>query len=148
MNNNRPRPRHQSTKTILLLFLLLTAAPVARASDEGEGKAAARSIGGMVYYTNNTPEDNAFLVELFDSKRRRVSVKWTEGQTGRFEFKGLKAGRYYLQVSASPRCLLQYEVDAREKQPERLRVFGDADCGRAKVEGLPKPRPVPRDRQR
>ncbi len=137
-------------KRIVLSSLLLTAAlcVVARASGEGESKSAARSIGGIVYYTNNAPEDNAFLVELFDSKRRRVAVKWTEGQTGRFEFKGLKAGRYYLQVSASPRCLLQYEVDARKQQPERLRVFGDADCGRAKVEGLPRPHPVPRDKQR
>jgi hypothetical protein len=137
-------------KATLLLSLLLTAAlcAVVRASGEGGDKAVTRSIEGMVYYTNNTPKDNAFLVELFDSKRRRVAVKWTEGQTGRFEFEGLKAGRYYLQVSASPRCLLQYEVDAREKQPERLRVFGDADCGRAKVKGLHKPRPVPRDEQR
>jgi hypothetical protein len=135
-------------KATLLLSLLLTAALCAVARASGGDKAVTRSIEGMVYYTNNTPEDNAFLVELFDSKRRRVAVKWTEGQTGRFEFDGLKAGRYYLQVSASPRCLLQYEVDARAKQPERLRVFGDADCGRAKVKGLPRPRPVPRDEQR
>jgi hypothetical protein len=53
-----------------------------------------------------------------------------------------------LQVVASPRCILQYEVDAREKQPERLQVFGDADCGKAKVKGLPKPQPIPRGEQR
>jgi hypothetical protein len=142
--------RRRCVKRIILSSLLLTASLCAVAPARGERKdeTAARSIEGVVYYTNNTPKDNAFLIELFDSKRRRVAVKWSEGQTGRFEFKGLKADRYYLQVSASPRCLLQYEVDAREKQPERLRIFGDADCGRAKVEGLPKPRPVQRDRQR
>jgi hypothetical protein len=134
-----------SMKTLLLLLLLLTAAPAARASGGGESKADARTIEGIVYFTNNSPDDYAFPVELFDSKRRRVAAKWTEGQTGRFEFKGLKAAKYYLQVVASPRCVLQYEVDASKKQPERLRTFGDADCGKAKVKGLPKPRPVPRD---
>ena len=137
-------------KRIILPSLLLTAAlcVAAHAKDERKQKAVTRSIEGIVYYTNNSPDDYAFPVELFDARRRRVAAKWTEGQTGQFVFKGLKAGIYYLQVVASPRCLLQYEVDVREKQPERLRVFGDADCGKAKVEGLPKPRPAPRDKKR
>ena len=114
----------------------------------GEGKTAKRSIEGIVYFTNNSPDDYMFLVELFDSKRRRVAVKWTEGQTGNFEFKGLRPAKYYLQVSGSNICLLQYEVDVREKQPERLQVFGDAGCGHHSVAGLPKPKPIPRDKQR
>jgi hypothetical protein len=144
MNESRRRLKRAALSSVLLAAALCAAA---RASD-GDDKDT-RAIEGIVYYTNNSPDDYQFLVELFDSsKSRRVAVKWTEGQTGRFEFKGLKAGVYYLQVVASPRCLLQYEVDVREKQPERLRVFGDADCGKAKVEGLPKPRPAPRDKKR
>ena len=131
---------------MLALFLLTTAlggtAPVAQ-----EEKNALRSIEGMVYFTNNSPKDKAYMVELFDARRKRVAVIWTDGQSGHFEFKAVKAGLYYLQVSGSPRiCLLQYKVDARKKQPESLSVFGDADCGRSKVAGLPKPRPVPRDK--
>ena len=129
----------------VLLAVALCAA--AHASGEGESKTNARTIEGKVYFTNNSPDVHDFPVELFDSKRRRVAAKRTE-PSGHFEFKGLRPGRYYLQVNIGPRCLLQYAVDARETQPERLRLFGDADCGRSKVAGLPKPRPVPRDKQR
>jgi hypothetical protein len=136
-------------KIIVLSSLLLITAlcAAAHASGGGESKTAARTIEGKVYFTNNSPDVYDFTVELFDSKRRRVAAERTEPK-GHFEFKGLKADKYYLQVSIGPRCLLQYAVDARKKQPESLRVFGDADCGKAKIAGLPAPRPVPRDKQR
>ncbi|MFL6336347.1 MAG: hypothetical protein ACJ754_23845 [Pyrinomonadaceae bacterium] len=109
----------------------------------GRGKGA-RTVSGIVYFTNNSPEDYTFLVELFrGSVKRRVAVKWTE-RRGYFEFKGLRPGLYYVQVSGPSICLLQYEVDASSKQPAHLQVFGDADCGRQQVPGLPAPRPVPR----
>ena len=147
MNESRRRLKRAALSALSSALLAVALCAAAHAS--GGGDKDARAIEGIVYYTNNSPDDYQFLVELFDSsKSRRVAAKWTEGQTGQFEFKGLKAGVYYLQVSASPRCLLQYEVDVREKQPERLRVFGDADCGKARVEGLPRPRPVPRDKKR
>jgi hypothetical protein len=134
-------------KTLLLILLVSTVAPAARASDAGEDKNGKRTIEGMVYFTNNSPDVHDFQVELFNSRRRRVAAKRTES-SGHFEFGGLRPGKYYLQVSTGPRCLLQYVVDARRKQPDSLRVFGDADCGRTNVKGLPKPRPVPRDKQR
>lgn len=146
MKNETQRPFKRAALSSLLLIVALCAAAHAKA--EGKRKNAARSIVGIVYFTNNSPDDYAFLVELFDSRRRRVSVKWTEGQTGKFEFKGLKPGKYYLQVSGPDICLLQYEVDATEKQPERLQVFGDAGCGHHSVGGLALPRPVPRDKKR
>lgn len=135
-------------KRIVLSLLLLFTALCVAAHAAGEGKPAKRSIEGMVYFTNNSPKDYTFLVELFDARRRRVAVKWTEEQTGRFEFKGLKPAKYYLQVSGSNICLLQYELDAREKQPEHLQVFGDASCGHYQVAGLPAPRPIPRAKKR
>ena len=130
------------------MLLALTLAGPALAAQVGNS--ARRTIEGTVYFTNNSPKDNAFLVELFrgGARKRRVAVKWTEGQSGYFEFKGLKPGIYYLQVSGSNICLLQYSVDARKKQPERLQVFGDAGCGHHKVAGLPDPRPIPRDEDR
>jgi len=142
--------RNRRLKRLALSSVLLVVAlcSVAHARVERKQKTAARTIEGIVYFTNNSPKDNAFLVELFDSRRKRVAVKWTEGQTGHFEFKGLKAAKYYLQVSGSNICLLQYEVDATEKQPERLQVFGDAGCGHHSVAGLPLPRPVPRNKKR
>jgi hypothetical protein len=136
---------------IVLLCVLLASCLCggAHAAERRGRKRAARSVAGTVYFTNNTPEDNAFLVELFEGRaRRRVAAKWTEGQSGYFEFKGLRPGVYYLQVSGPNICLLQYKVDASEGQPERLQVFGDAGCGHHTVAGLPAPRPVPRPEKR
>lgn len=138
-------------KRIVLLCVLLASCLCggARADDKtGRGKSG-RTVSGIVYFTNNSPEDYAFLIELFERRaKRRVAAKWTEGQSGNFEFKGLRPGIYYVQVSGPDICLLQYEVDASKGQPEHLQVFGDAGCGHHTVEGLPAPRPVPRAKKR
>lgn len=138
-------------RTALLCVFLATCLCVgALGADKlGRGRVT-RSIVGTVYFTNNSPDDYTFLIELFEGRtKRRVAAKWTDGRSGNFEFKGLRPGVYYLQVSGENICLLQYKVDASKQDPERLRVFGDADCGHYQhVEGLPKPRPVPRDQKR
>jgi hypothetical protein len=127
----------------VILASLLCAAAVG--ADKAGRRAGTRSIKGIVYFTNNSPDDYAFLVELFEARaKRRIAAKWTEGQSGNFEFKALKPGVYYVQVSGPDICLLQYEVDASKAQPERLQVFGDAGCGHHHIDELPAPRPVPR----
>ncbi len=129
-------------------LVLLTAALCAAAPASGKGGKGARTIEGMVYFTNDSPDVYNFPVELFDSKFRRVAAKRTARESGHFEFKGLRPGKYYLQVLVSARCLLQYEVDARRTQPESLTILGDAGCGRHQIPGLPAPRPVPPNRKR
>ena len=146
MSGEKNRRVKRAVLSSVLLAIALCGAAHARVGPKQ--KAVKRSIVGIVYFTNNSPDDYAFLVELFDSRRRRVAVKWTEGQTGNFEFNGLKPAKYYVQVSGPNICLLQYEVDVREKQPERLQVFGDAGCGHQAVGGIPLPRPIPRNRKR
>ena len=135
-------------KGVVLSSLILLAALCAPARAEGESKSRTRTVSGMVYFTNNSPDVYEFSVELFDSKFRRVAAKRTERESGYFEFKGLRPGLYYVQVLINNRCLLQYEVDARKGQPERLRAFGDAGCGHHQIVGLPAPRPVPRNKKR
>ncbi|MFL6253957.1 MAG: hypothetical protein ACJ74T_02970 [Pyrinomonadaceae bacterium] len=137
-------------RTVLLcVFLTISLCGGARADDKPGRKKADRTISGIVYFTNNSPDDYSFLVELFEGRaKRRVASKWTEGQSGNFEFKGLKSGVYYVQVSGPDICLLQYKVDASKSRPERLQVFGDAGCGHHTVAGLPAPRPLPRDQKR
>jgi hypothetical protein len=137
-------------RTVLLCVLLLSClGGGALGGGETGRKNGTRSIVGIVYFTNNSPEDYTFLVELFEARaKRRVAAKWTDGQSGNFEFKGLRPGVYYVQVSGENICLLQYEVDASRAQPERLQVFGDAGCGHHTVAGLPAPRPVPRPKRR
>jgi hypothetical protein len=142
--------RLRRVKRIFLSSVLLTVALCGAASAEGEGesKSRTRTVSGMVYFTNNSPDVYEFPVELFDSKFKRVAAKRTADDGGYFEFKGLRPGLYYVQVLINNRCLLQYEVDARKAEPERLQVFGDAGCGRHQIVGLPAPRPVPRNKKR
>jgi len=138
-------------RTVLLCLLLVSSlgGGARAAADKTGRKKADRTVSGIVYFTNNSPEDYTFLIELFEGRsKRRVAAKWTDGQSGDFEFKGLRPGVYYVQVSGPNICLLQYRVDAARKQPERLQVFGDAGCGHHKVAGLPAPSPVPRPTKR
>ncbi|HEX6186163.1 MAG TPA: hypothetical protein VFZ44_19900 [Pyrinomonadaceae bacterium] len=136
-------------KRTILLCALLTCwlGGGAPAADKGRGKKPARTVSGMIYYTNNSPDDYSFFVELFAGRaKRRLAAKWT-ADTGYFEFKGLRPGVYYLQISGPQICLLQYEVDASKTQPERLTILGDAGCGHHHVAGLPAPRPLPRKKR-
>jgi hypothetical protein len=137
-------------RTVLLSLLLLSLfCGGSQAADKSGRKKSGRTVSGIIYFTNNSPEDYTFLIELFEGRaKRRIAAKWTDGQSGDFEFKGLRPGVYYVQVSGPNICLLQYKVDASRGQPEHLRVFGDAGCGNHSVAGLPAPRPVPRRKKR
>lgn len=137
-------------RTVLLCSLLAALlCGGSTASASVRAKKPARTVSGIVYFTNNSPRDNSFFVELFAGRaKRRIAARWTEGQSGSFEFKGLRPGVYYVQVSGTNICLLQYEVDTTRSQPDYLRVFGDAGCGHHHVAGLPAPRPLPRPEKR
>ena len=136
----------RAMKRTALLCALLASSLCAGAPAAGRpaGKRPARTVSGMIYFTNDTPEDKSYFIELFAGRaKRRLAAKWTE-DSGFFEFKGLRPGVYYLQISGPNICLLQYEVDASRRQPKQLTILGDAGCGRHKVVGLPAPRPPKR----
>ncbi len=133
---------------LLCVVLTIFLCGVSQAADKTGRKRTGRTVSGMIYFTNNTPEDTSYFVELFAGRaKRRLAAKWT-GQDSYFEFKGLRPGVYYLQISGPQICLLQYEVDASKEQPERLTILGDAGCGHHQVAGLPAPRPLPRRKKR
>lgn len=135
-------------KRLVLSFVLVACVFGGAAPAAGKVRRETRKIEGIIYFTNNSVDKYDFLVELFSSRKRRVDAMRMKEPQRDFVFDGLKPGIYYLQVSGSPRiCLLQYKVDVRQTQPERLRVFGDADCGKSKIAGLPSPRPFPQDHE-
>lgn len=136
-------------RTVLLCTLLAAClCGGSRAADRPARAKAPRTVSGMIYFTNDTPKDKSYFIELFDGRAgRRLAAKWTE-DTGYFEFGGLRPGVYYLQISGPQICLLQYRVDASKRQPEQLTILGDAGCGHHRVAGLPAPRPLPRARKR
>lgn len=133
-------------KRTFLICLLLTAGlgGASHAADRGRRAKPARTVSGMIYFTNDTPKDKSYFIEIFAGRaKRRLAAKWTK-DSGYFEFKGLRPGVYYLQISGPNICLLQYEVDASRGEPRTLTILGDAGCGGHRVPGLPAPRPVPR----
>ena len=136
-------------RTVLLCLALVSSLCAgARAADRPAARGAGRTVSGMIYFTNDTPKDKSYFVELFAGRaKRRLAAKWTE-DSGYFEFKGLRPGVYYLQISGPNICLLQYEVDASKREPRQLTVLGDAGCGHHRVAGLPAPRPLPRAEKR
>jgi hypothetical protein len=137
-------------KRTVLLCVLLASCLCGGSPAAGEGRRAkpVRKVSGMIYFTNNTPDDRSYFVELFAGRAmRRLDARWTE-DGGYFEFKGLRRGVYYVQISGPNICLLQYRVNASKAQPERLTILGDAGCGRHRVAGLPAPRPLPRGKKR
>lgn len=135
-------------RSVLLVLLSACLSGGAHAAHRPAPKRpAARTVSGMIYFTNNTPKDRSYFVELYGRTKRRLAAKWTR-DSGFFEFKGLKPGVYYLQISGPNICLLQYEVNASRRQPGQLTILGDAGCGRHQVAGLPAPRPLPRDEKR
>ena len=135
-------------RTVLLCILLascLCGGGSPAAGSERRAKAG-RVVSGTIYFTNDTPKDKSYFVELFAGRAmRRLAAKWTH-DSGYFEFKGLRPGVYYLQISGPNICLLQYKVDASKAQPEGLTILGDAGCGHHQVAGLPAPRPLPKKR--
>jgi alpha-amylase/alpha-mannosidase (GH57 family) len=99
-----------------------------------------RALAGIIYFTNNTPDNvERFPVELFTrNKRRRVAATMPD-QKHRFAFDGLRPGKYLLKVSWPNRCVLWYRVDLTKQSRGDVRIIMDAACAHANgsIQDLP-----------
>ncbi len=86
-----------------------------------------RRVAGIIYFTNNTPEDlRTFPVEILKGKQR-VAVAYTD-EHYRFAFADLKPGKYLLRLTWPKRCVLSYRLDLSKQSRETIRVIMDAEC--------------------
>jgi hypothetical protein len=110
---------------LLLLGLALTAPAPARAVERGRS----RTVGGTVYFTNDSPPRRSYLFKLYTRDMKRVVATQRPNGRADFEFKNIRPGRYVLTVTGPYICSLWYEVDVRRQSRADMTILGDADCG-------------------
>jgi hypothetical protein len=97
------------------------------------------TLVGIIYFTNNTPEEvEQFPIELFTSDRGRRVAKTKPDHAHRFKFSELKPRKYLLRVTWPGRCVLWYRVNLTTKSAFTGRLIMDVDCAHANgvVRGL------------
>lgn len=120
-----------------MLLGLLLVLPVAAAAARGEGQ---RTLSGIIYFTNNTPDDvEQFPVELYSRDQKRRVAHTTPNDKHRFALTDLKPGKYLLKLTWPNQCVLWYRVDLTKESMTNVRVIMDAACAHANgsIQDLP-----------
>jgi hypothetical protein len=109
-----------------LLVLLLCNFAVTASAKGG------RTLSGIIYFTNNTPENvEQFPVELFGRDQKHLVAATTPDQRHRFAFTDLKPGKYLLKFNWPNHCVLWYRVNLTKQSRSDIRVIMDAACAHA-----------------
>ena len=97
-----------------------------------------RRAAGIIYFTNNTPEDlRTFPVEVLKSNRK-VAVTYPD-EHHRFAFSNLMPGKYLLRLTWPKHCVLSYRLDLSKQSIDLIKVIMDAECAHnnGRVRDLP-----------
>lgn len=98
-----------------------------------------REVGGIIYFTNNTPKDvRSFPVEIVKAGAKRVAVTYPD-EHHRFAFSDLTPGKYLLRLTWPKHCVLSYRLDLSKQSTDLVKVIMDAECAHnnGKVRDLP-----------
>ena len=120
-------------RRILLVMLLM-------ATGAGAYAQARRNVNGIIYFTNNTPDDvRSFPVEVLARNRRKVVATTTPDEHHRFNFDGIVPGRYLLKLTWPQRCVLWYRLDLSRQSQTEIPIIMDAACAHSngKIRDLP-----------
>lgn len=120
-------------KRIFLAMLLIANGAAAYAP-------AGRNVNGIIYFTNNTPDDiRSFPVEVFARNRRKIIATTTPDEHHRFNFAGIAPGKYLLKLTWPQRCVLWYRLDLSEHSQTEIQIIMDAACAHfnGKIRDLP-----------
>ena len=136
-NTSTPQP------VMMLWSPALAVVPTSAGATElfGADEAAHRTLSGIIYFTNNTPDDvEQFPVELFtrDQKRRVAATKPNEKH--RFALTDVSPGKYLLKLTWPNQCVLWYRVDLMNESLTDVRILMDVDCAHSNgsIQDLPK----------
>ena len=97
-----------------------------------------RRAAGIIYFTNNTPENlRSFPVEILKNNKK-VAVTYPD-EHYRFALANLKPGKYLLRLTWPKHCVLSYRLDLSKQSMEDIKVIMDAECAHhnGKVRDLP-----------
>jgi hypothetical protein len=119
----------------LRLGVVLTVASCTAAHVRGP---VSRTLGGDIYFTNNTPRDLAtFPVELYTPDQKRRVAGTTASAKGEFTLTGIEPGNYLLRVAwATNHCTLWYRVDLTAGSRSGIVILMDVDCAHGNGEVL------------
>ena len=104
-----------------------------------------RRAAGIVYFTNNTPQDlRTFPVEILKGANKRVAVTYLD-EHYRFSFANLKPGKYLLRLTWPKHCVLSYRLDLSRQSIEKIEVIMDVECAHhnGEIRDLPSNQPAP-----
>lgn len=108
-----------------LAFMILPVAGLGTFAD-------ARTLSGIIYFTNNTPpHSDTFPVQLFSLKKKKRLATANRSDHQRFQFTGVKPGKYLLKFTWPHRCVLWYRVDLTKESQTEIRIIMDAACAHA-----------------
>jgi hypothetical protein len=86
-----------------------------------------RSVGGIIYFTNNTPKDvRIFPVEILKGTKK-VAINYPD-ENHRFAFSNLAPGKYLLRLTWPKHCVLSYRLDLSKQSIDLIKVIMDAEC--------------------
>jgi hypothetical protein len=121
-----------SKKVAAALIVIWMTTPIAYGQSQ-------RSIGGIIYFTNNTPKDvRTFPVEILKAGTKKVAVTYPD-EHHRFAFSNLTPGKYLLRLTWPKHCVLSYRLDLSKQSIDLVKVIMDAECAHnnGRVRDLP-----------
>jgi hypothetical protein len=99
-----------------------------------------RDAGGIIYFTNNTPDDlRSFPVQIVKRNQKKVIASTTPDEHNEFHFRGVEPDNYLLKLTWPGHCVLWYRLDLRKESKTQIRVIMDAACAHVngKISDLP-----------
>jgi hypothetical protein len=110
---------------------------VVQAIASGKGP---RRIAGLIYFTNNTPENvEQFPIELLSLDKTHRVAATTPDRWHTFRLKGLKPGKYLLKFNWPNHCVLWYRVNLTKQSYVGMRIIMDLACAHSdgSIQDLP-----------
>lgn len=99
------------------------------APGDAVGRKAQRALSGIIYFTNNSPDDvEEFPVELFTRDQKRRVATTRPNSKHRFALTDVSPGKYLLKLTWPNHCVLWYRVDLTKESLLNVRILMDVDC--------------------
>ena len=87
-----------------------------------------RRAAGIIYFTNNTPDDlRTFPIEILSGANKRLLMTYPD-EHFRFAFAALRPGKYVLRLTWPKRCVLSYRLNLSKQSMEQIRIIMDVEC--------------------
>jgi hypothetical protein len=116
------------SKLIAAALIIVSVATIGAPGQKVSQAEKQRRAGGIIYFTNNTPEDlRTFPIEILNGANKRLAITHPD-EHFRFAFPDVKPGRYVLRLTWPKRCVLSYRLDLTRQSMEEIKIIMDAEC--------------------